>query len=121
MKILLVEDDKILRLTTAKLLSRWSDDNDVDVAEDGETALEMMRDNKYDLVFLDSQLPGLHGHEVAIKVRQELLQKHSWLVGLSGHVQNEERKLFLDSGMNEAIQKPLSCDKFQNLLKKLNH
>ncbi len=39
MKISLVEDDRILRLTTSKLLSRWSSDSIVDIAEDGETNL----------------------------------------------------------------------------------
>ena len=73
MRILLVEDDRILRITTSKLLTRWADDKIVDVAEDGESAIRMMQETEYDLVFLDNELPDIRGHDVALRIRQELL------------------------------------------------
>ena len=121
MRILLIEDDDILRRTTSLLLSKWSDGGVVDVAEDGVTALDMMRTCSYDLVFLDNQLPGISGQDVAFRIRKELLQKHPWLVGLSGHVAEAERVAFMESGMNDVFQKPLSKDKFQLIASRMPH
>ena len=119
MRILLVEDNAMLRRSTSLLLSKWCKDSEVLTAEDGETAIEMLQAESFDLVFLDNELPNMQGHEVAREVQQTSLSKIPWLVGLSGHVSEHERNLFLKSGMNDAIQKPLSLKKFNEVIAKL--
>ena len=119
MRILLVEDNAMLRRSTSLLLSKWCKDSEVLTAEDGETAIEMLQAESFDLVFLDNELPKMQGHEVAREVHQKSLPKMPWLVGLSGHVSEHERNLFLKSGMNDAIQKPLSLKKFNEVIAKL--
>ena len=58
-KILIVDDNKINRKTIAYLLKRTK--IDVTLAESGHKCLELVKDNKYDIIFLDHQMPDLNG------------------------------------------------------------
>lgn len=59
-KILLVEDEKILRDAYAIILGAQSQ-YDIDIATNGEEALNFCKDNKYDLILLDLMMPVLDG------------------------------------------------------------
>ena len=61
-KILVVDDENdILEMTSIMLTSAG---HDVMTASDGETALDMVRKNKIDLIILDAVMPGMHGLDV---------------------------------------------------------
>ena len=60
MKILLIEDEKLLADSVASLLSARS--YVVETAYDGDTGLQYARLGIYDLVILDVMMPGLSGH-----------------------------------------------------------
>ena len=63
-KILIVDDNKINRKTIAYLLKRTK--IDVTLAESGHKCLELVKDNKYDIIFLDHQMPDLNGIDTKI-------------------------------------------------------
>ena len=67
-KILVVDDEKLI--VKGIKFSLMQDDMDVDCAYDGEEALNMIRENKYDVVLLDVMLPVLSGFEVCQAVRE---------------------------------------------------
>jgi DNA-binding response OmpR family regulator len=69
MKILIVDDDPKYR----SYVSRGLEESGLscEAAADGETALEMLRRRRYDLVLLDVMLPGMHGWEVMEALRAE--------------------------------------------------
>lgn len=58
-RLLVVDDDRIFRLSTAALLRQ--DGHDVTEAEDGTSAVETLRHNRFDLILLDMRMPGLDG------------------------------------------------------------
>ena len=62
MRVLVTEDDEVLARTVAAGLRR--EGMAVDVALDGDTALERAAVNRYDVVVLDRDLPGVHGDDV---------------------------------------------------------
>ncbi|MCL2484605.1 MAG: response regulator [Endomicrobia bacterium] len=65
-KVLIVEDDIFMR----RFLTRFGVENDV--AKDGETALELLKDNSYDCVFLDLNLgTGISGFEVLKNIKSD--------------------------------------------------
>ena len=68
MRILIVEDERALCDTLAKSLKRKG--YETDVCYDGESALEWMLAEKYDLILLDLMLPGMRGDEVLRRGRQ---------------------------------------------------
>lgn len=72
MKILLVEDQAILRSTLASLLQLLGQ-HQVTEAADGDTAKQLLRQHAFDLLLSDIEMPGLSGLELA-----ELLQRQQW-------------------------------------------
>jgi DNA-binding response OmpR family regulator len=62
MRVLVTEDDEVLAATVAAGLRR--EGMAVDVALDGDEALEHLAVNRYDVVVLDRDLPGVHGDDV---------------------------------------------------------
>ena len=69
MKILLIEDEKLLADSVAALLSLRG--YEVETAYDGESGLQYARLGIYDLVILDVMMPGLNGYQVARQLRSE--------------------------------------------------
>lgn len=70
LKILLVEDDELFRLGLRVRLEREADLTVVAEAEDGETAIEMVKSHSLNIVVLDIGLPGLGGIEACRQIRQ---------------------------------------------------
>lgn len=70
LKILLVEDDELFRLGVQVRLDQEADLEIVAEAEDGETAIEMVKLHPFDIVVLDIGLPGLGGVEACRQIRQ---------------------------------------------------
>lgn len=86
-KILLVEDEKPLSRVLSLKLGKYG--YDVSTAFNGEEALGLMENNKYDLVLLDLVMPKMGGFEVLEKIREKGLDVKA--VILSNLSQNEDR------------------------------
>ncbi len=68
-KILIVEDDKTL---SQMMNDKFSLEGfDIELAMDGEEALEKVKNNQYDMVLLDILMPKMHGIEVLVNMRKE--------------------------------------------------
>lgn len=68
LKVLIIDDDKIIRKTLEKYFIEL--DFDVTVAEDGETAMSLIEKNRPELVVSDMLIPGTHGIEICKKIKQ---------------------------------------------------
>jgi CheY-like chemotaxis protein len=115
-RILLVEDDKIVSLATRMNLSKLG--CLVDTAESGEEALEKIKENEYQLVFMDIGLPNMSGIETALAIRG-LTEKEKAkvpIVALTGHARSQSRKLCLDAGMQGVFSKPMSLEDLKKAL-----
>ena len=66
MKILIVDDERSIRNSLKEILS--DEGYDVDVAEDGATALAMVDKERYNVIFCDIKMPGMDGTEVLHKM-----------------------------------------------------
>jgi len=73
-KILLVEDDELFRLGLGVRLEQQTGLEIVAEVEDGETALDLIKQHPVDVVLLDVGLPGLRGVEVCRQIQQQNLQ-----------------------------------------------
>lgn len=106
--VLLVEDNPINQLTSSAVLRRLG--CEVDVAADGEQALSKVGTNRYDLVFMDCQMPVMDGFEATRRIRTELGMRtgHLSIVALTANAMEEDRKACLDAGMDDYIAKPVS-------------
>ncbi len=101
-KLLIVDDEDTLRLLVRSELEQRG--YDVDEADNGETALEKMEINRFELVILDIRMPGIDGMEVLKRIREKnLAEKVIMLTGV------DELKIARDSlqfGANDFLTKP---------------
>ena len=105
MRILLVEDDRVLLRTLA--IGLRAEGYDVLVAADGRTALDACREDDPDLVILDLGLPDLSGFDVLRSVR-------SWsalpFIVLSARSDSADKVTALDAGADDYVTKPFGMD-----------
>ena len=104
MRLLVVEDEGKL----AELLKGMLEDENhaVDVASDGEEALEFLRAGEYDLVVLDIMLPKVSGLEVARRMRAKKIRTP--VLMLTARTAVEDRVEGLDAGADDYLTKPFA-------------
>lgn len=118
-KILLVEDNLVNQKIAFVTLQKMG--FPVDIAENGEEALEMFKHDKYKLVLMDIQMPVMDGYEAAKKIR-EYEQKNSQnlsslIIALSANVLPRDIQLCFDAGMDEFVGKPFTSAKLLDKMK----
>ena len=105
-KILLVEDDEALRFIVKDNLMEYG--YDVEVAADGEIALELFTKNDFDLIVLDVMLPKIDGFHVAETVRKTNEQVP--IIFLTARSMTEDKITGLTIGGDDYIPKPFSME-----------
>jgi signal transduction histidine kinase/CheY-like chemotaxis protein/HPt (histidine-containing phosphotransfer) domain-containing protein len=117
-KILIVDDNSINLAVAVGYLTKHN--ARPDTAQNGVTAIEMVRENKYDLVFMDHMMPGMDGIETTRRIRRlegEYYKKLP-IVALSANAVTGAREAFLESGMNDFISKPIKSGAMSEMLLK---
>lgn len=104
-KILLAEDDEINQKVLLGLLD--GSGVEVDVANDGLEALELLKIKKYALILMDSHMPNMGGMEATRAIRANNSYSDIPIVSLSGDVMQNEIDLMFSAGVDEYLQKPL--------------
>jgi len=118
-KVLLVEDHEINRLLAISLLKKWN--MLVDVAENGEIAIEMMKEKDYDVVLMDMQMPVMGGVEATQIIRKEL-KLSTPIIALTASAIKGADKECIDAGMDDYISKPFDhSNLFNKILKMINN
>ncbi len=113
-KILLVEDHIISQIATRKLLTSWSDNVEVRVAGTGESALKSFGSERFDLVLMDLQLPGIDGLETTRMIRKS---SKIPIIALTANASKQEEERCLNNGMDDYLSKPFKPeDLFKRIL-----
>lgn len=102
-RVLIVDDEPILLKGLKFSLSQ--EGYAVDVATDGEAAIEKINDGKYDLVILDVMLPKMTGIEVCRKVRET---SYVPIIMLTAKGDDESKILGLEAGADDYMAKPFN-------------
>ena len=115
-RILLVEDNEINQEVALELLRHAR--LDVDLAENGQVALDRLQANDYALVLMDMQMPVMDGVEATHQLRRLPGLAALPVVAMTANAQAADRQRCLDAGMNDFIAKPIEPDLlWQTLLK----
>lgn len=116
MRLLLVEDDVFLGGSLSEFLSR--EGYEVDWAQCGGEALELIRQKNYPLLILDINLPDMSGLEVLHKIRQDKMQM--FVMGLTARDSLLDRIEGLDAGADDYLTKPFELQELAARLRALS-
>lgn len=104
-RILLVEDDPINQEVAKVLLIEAG--LSVDIAGDGQQAIDKVKTNRYDLVLMDIQMPVMDGIEATQKIREMPDRKDLPILALTANIFEEYRHRCTQAGMSDFIAKPV--------------
>jgi len=113
-RILVVDDeDLILELVREALRNNGCE---LQFVKDGQTALQRLRQQDFDLTLCDWRMPGMNGQELYERVRSENAPAAARFMFMTGDVMNEKTQQFLKQTGNPCLPKPFSVDEFRSAI-----
>ncbi|HET6991880.1 MAG TPA: response regulator, partial [Bacteroidia bacterium] len=107
-KILLVEDNEFNRIVAVDTLTEYFGEMQIDVARDGNEAIQKLEQSFYDLVLMDVQMPEMDGYDATKYIRDRMrapLNKIP-ILAMTANATREEIEKCRECGMNGHIPKP---------------
>lgn len=108
-KVLLVEDNKANQMFMKILLKKLG--FDIDIVNDGIEAIEKYKQNRYDVILMDENMPNMNVIEATKRIRdyeQSNDLEHTPIIALTANAIRGDRERFLKAGMDEYLTKPVN-------------
>ncbi len=108
--ILLAEDD-VTSCALIKAMSKKFNWN-IKIVENGTEAVEFYKNNKFDAILMDGQMPEMNGFEAARQIRNIEISSgaHIPIIALTAYAMPEDRARFIAAGMDDYVTKPITDD-----------
>ncbi len=106
-KILLVDDNLVNRKVASQILIKAG--CTVDLVDSGMKAINKIKDKKYDLIFMDIQMPGMDGIETTARIRALGTTELPPIVAMTAYSMEEDRSRFLKQGLDDYLAKPIKA------------
>ncbi len=115
--VLIVDDNEINCMVAEEMLKPLQ--MRIDIASDGRQALEMIRKNRYDLIFMDHLMPVMDGIEAVTALRgmEETYFKEVPVIALTGNAAREQQEEYIHAGMNGFLSKPLDLAELYRVIR----
>ena len=116
-KVLAVDDNDMNLKVISGLLKR----NKIipDIADSGQSGIELAKKNFYHIIFLDNMMPGLSGIETLKIMQQEkILNEKTKVVMLTASATAGMREIYLSEGFDDYLSKPIEVSELENILEK---
>ena len=117
-RILIVDDMATMRKIIKSLLNQLGYTH-VDEAENGKEALAKLKQNKYDLVLLDWNMPEMDGITLLQEIRKDPQLKDIPVIMVTAEAKKENVLLAIQSGANNYIDKPFTAETLKDKLEKV--
>jgi len=111
LRILLVEDHFLNQLATKKVLTTWSNQVTVDIADNGQIAVEKHNETDYDIILMDIQMPVMNGIIASQKIRATSSVP---ILALTANASKPEEDKCLSVGINDYLSKPFKPEELYN-------
>ena len=114
--ILVAEDNVVNQRLALRLLEKRG--HNVMVVANGREALRVLDQQKFDVVFMDVQMPEMDGFEAtaAIRAREQSLGSHLPIIAMTAHAMKGDRERCLQMGMDGYISKPIRAQELYHVL-----
>lgn len=116
-RVLLVEDNEVNRFVACEMLARLG--VEVDIAEDGRSAVDKCLHGAYDLVLMDVQMPHMDGLSATRLIHQRMGRQRPPIVAMTAGASVEERQACIDAGVNGYLSKPVRMEALAECLRSL--
>lgn len=114
-RILLAEDNMINQKLAERILEIFG--YQIDIADNGKIAFEMMQKNHYDMILMDVMMPEMDGLESTRTIRSNIDSNlQPIIIAVTANALKGDRELCIDAGMNDYISKPINTDELKSLL-----
>lgn len=115
LRLLLAEDNSINQRLMERIIEKMG--CKIDIASNGVDAFEMARKTRYDIIFMDLQMPEMDGIEATQKILEAYKNDYQPnIIAMTANVQQQDKELCFNVGMVDYIAKPVSLDKIKNIL-----
>jgi PAS domain S-box-containing protein len=116
-KVLVVDDEAVIRKLVSRVLG--NEGHEVDIVDNGEKALELIRNNRYNLILLDIKMPGIGGIELYNRIKDIAGSLTSRIVFITGDVMGEETQKFFNKTKVPYLMKPFDSNRLKFEINKL--
>jgi len=115
-KILVAEDIELNQFLVKTMLESWG--GSVDIAVNGKEAIDMVRQNRYDLILMDIQMPEMDGITATRHIRElaDTEKAQIPIIAFTANTLQGDAKLYRDAGMNDYITKPYAEEKLHEII-----
>ncbi len=118
LKILMAEDNKVNQMVARTLLQKAG--CEVDIAENGQLAIQAWQENTYDAIFMDCQMPVMDGYQATETIRElEQGQSHIPIVALTANAMDGEAEICFAAGMDRFLVKPINIAHLNEILEEI--
>jgi PAS domain S-box-containing protein len=115
-RILVVDDHPVNLLFMRKVLKKLGFEH-VDEARSGKESVAFAEKQKYDLIFMDCQMPELDGFEASAIIREmEDFENQIKIIAVTADAMKGARERCIDAGMNDYVSKPVDIEKLRSVL-----
>jgi signal transduction histidine kinase/CheY-like chemotaxis protein len=116
--ILLVEDNAVNQTVAGKILTKAG--YIFDTVENGRQALELLTQQRYDLILMDIKMPEMDGLETTRRIRHpesRVLDRYIPIIAVTANAMRIDRQQCLDCGMNDYLAKPIDAAKLIDIIR----
>ncbi len=116
----LVVDDEPMNLVVAKGIFKQYG-MEVSTATSGAESIEMCRDHKYDIIFMDHMMAGMDGVEAMKKIRADVkgLNHDIPIVALTANAMSSAKQMFISEGFDGFVSKPIEIEELERTMKRV--
>ena len=117
LNILIAEDNKTNQIVIRGFLNKLKVGS-ITVAEDGEQAINFCKNQAFDLIFMDMQMPNIDGLQATVEIKRLENYRIVPIVALTANVLEDDKKRCLDAGMCDFVGKPVNLLQLDKILEK---
>ena len=120
MRILVAEDNLVNRKLALAMLSKMG--HSVTLVSNGKEALSAWSEHRYDLIFMDVQMPDIDGFEATRRIREQerLGRPRTPIVAMTAHAMSGDRERCLEAGMDDYVSKPISRKALEDVVERFS-
>ena len=118
LNILVADDDRISRIAVQTLLSGQG--HKITSVENGQQAIEALKDVKYDILLMDIHMPVMDGIAATKLIKQQSLT-NALVIAMTASVMTDERETYFEAGIDALIEKPFDFDLLCQMIAKMIH